>query len=75
MPVDTIEITGQRPICISFNAPVSPNTASPLMGALVGATNNGHDEIHLLLSTPGGTVADGITLYNLIRAIPARVIT
>ncbi len=43
------------------------------MGALVNAANQGHDEIHLLLSTPGGSVSDGITLYNLIQALPVPV--
>lgn len=75
MAAEPIEVTGERPICVSFNAPVSPNTASPLMAVLAQYASGGHDEIHLLLSTPGGTVADGITLYNFIRSLPTRVVT
>ena len=74
MSDDTIKITGEKPICVSFNAPINNVTASPLMGALAGACNDGHDEIHFLLSTPGGTVTDGITLYNFIRSLPIRVV-
>ncbi len=43
------------------------------MGALANAANNQFAEIHLLLSTPGGNVAQGITLYNFIRALPVKV--
>jgi len=75
MPPEQIEILGERPVCVSFNAPVGPHTASPLMGAVAQFSNAGHDEIHLLLSTPGGTVADGITIYNFLRSLPARVVT
>lgn len=74
MEPETITVTGQNPVCISFNAPVKAGTASPLMGAFASAINDGHDEIHFFLSTLGGSVADGITLYNFIRSLPAKVI-
>lgn len=45
------------------------------MGLLANMANSGHDEIHLLLNTPGGTVADGIAIYNLIRALPSSIVT
>lgn len=75
MSLQTIAIAGQKPCCISFNAPVSPKTASPLMGVITNMVNGGHDEVHLLLNTPGGTVADGIGIYNLLRAVPASIVT
>ena len=62
-------------IYISFSSMVIPHTAQVLMGALTNAVNNGCTQIHLLLSTPGGTVAEGITLYNFIRALPVPVTT
>ena len=45
------------------------------MGALASALNDGFDDIHLFLSTPGGTVHDGIAIYNTIRALPVPVRT
>ena len=42
---------------------------------MTDSSNSGYDEIHLLLSTPGSTVAEGIALYNMIRALPLRVVT
>ena len=69
----TIQTAGKNPIAISFTSRISESTTPAFMGALVNAANNGHDEIHLLLSTPGGSVTDGITLYNLIQALPMPV--
>jgi ATP-dependent protease ClpP protease subunit len=31
--------------------------------------------VHLLLSTPGGAVMNGINLYNVLRALPFKLIT
>ena len=74
MTKKTIEVSGEKAICISFSSLISPSTTPVFIGALVNAANNGHDEIHVLLSTPGGTVADGITIYNAVRAIPVPII-
>ena len=62
-------------IYISFTSLVNPHTTQILMGALTNAVNNGHTKIHLMLSSPGGQVAEGITLYNLIRSLPIPVYT
>jgi ATP-dependent Clp protease, protease subunit len=37
--------------------------------------NSGATEIHLLLSTPGGGVDDGIAIYNVLRGLPVPLIT
>jgi hypothetical protein len=34
-----------------------------------------HDEAHLLLSTPSGRVDIGLMVYNMLRALPIKVIT
>lgn len=74
-PREPIAISGQKPYCVSFNSQVDQGTASALMAVLGQAINDGHDEIHLLLNTPGGTVGDGIAVYNFIRALHPRVVT
>jgi len=66
---------GQRPLGISFCSPISNQTASALMAALAKAANEGHDDLHVLLSTPGGSVADGIASYNFMRALPVPITT
>ena len=68
-----IEVTGNQPACISFLSAVSAQTTPVFVGALAKTVNDGHDEIHLLLSSPGGTVSDGVAIYNAIRALPVPV--
>ncbi len=75
MAVDTIDVQGAKPLCISFNAQITAQTASALMAAMANAMNNGCDDVHLLFSTPGGSVADGIATYNMLRSLPARLVT
>ena len=70
-----IAVKGKKPVCISFSSEISPSTASALQAALGNSVNNGHDEIHLFLSTPGGSVQEGITIYNFIRSLAVPVIT
>lgn len=46
---------------------------SRIAAALNSAVNAGADEVHLCISSMGGYVADGIYLYNHMRALPLRV--
>ena len=71
---ETIQVSGKNPICISFSALVNPQTTSAFLAAITNSVNEGRDEIHVLLSTPGGQVSDGITIYNMIRALPVPVV-
>ena len=71
----TIEIQGENPCCISFNSGVNSVTSSALISALNQMVEEGHDELHLLMNTPGGIVADGLAVYHFIRALSARVVT
>ena len=70
-----MDITGNKPIFISFQSLIGPQTANVLMGALGEKTNQDFDEIHLLLSSPGGQVREGIAVYNFIQALPIPVVT
>ena len=44
-----------------------------IAAALNEAVNSGAEEAHVCLSSMGGYVADGIYLYNHIRALPLRL--
>ena len=58
---------------INFHANVNPYTAQNLMTVIGQKLTAGTDHFYILLSTPGGEVASGMTVYNFLRAIPARV--
>lgn len=62
-------------VFVSFSAMVLPDTTQALIAALTNCVTGGAAEIRLLLSTPGGSVMHGITLYNFIRGLPVRVVT
>jgi ATP-dependent protease ClpP protease subunit len=62
-------------VYVTFNAPIDTNTVQQLIATCAQLVNNGNDEIYLMLSTPGGNVAAGITLYNMLRALPVKLIT
>ena len=36
-------------------------------------SNDGADEIYVLLSTPGGNVMNGLTIYNVLRGLPCTI--
>ena len=38
-------------------------------------SNDGVEEVHLLLSSRGGKVTNGIHVYNMLRAMPFRLVT
>jgi ATP-dependent protease ClpP protease subunit len=60
---------------ISFSNVVNQVTTENLLGLLAQQMNSGIDEVHLALSTPGGSVMNGLTAYNIMRALPLKLIT
>ncbi len=45
------------------------------MAAMANLVNQGYRTVHLLLSTPGGSVMHGVTVYNVLRGLPITLIT
>lgn len=74
-PIQQNLINIKPPAYISFSAEIVPQTVEVLLGSVMNLVNQGHTEIHLLLSTPGGSVMHGITAYNVLRALPIKLIT
>ena len=60
---------------IKFYAPVTSNTAIQLQQAVEQLLRQGLVKLHLLLSTPGGSVHDGISLYNFLKGLPIETCT
>ena len=65
----------QQPIYVLFSAEVNPNTTEVLLATCADLANKGAKAIHLLLSTPGGSVMHGINIYNILRGLPFRLTT
>ena len=64
-----------RTAYISFSAEIIPKTTESLLGVCGQLANQGIDEVHLLLSSPGGSVMSGFTAYNVLKAMPFKLIT
>jgi ATP-dependent protease ClpP protease subunit len=60
---------------IKFYAAVTPNTVIQLQRQVEQLLLQGMSSLHLLLSTPGGSVHDGISVYNLLKGLPIEVNT
>lgn len=67
--------TGPPLVYVSFSAEINPNTTESLIAALANCASQQVGEVHLLLSTPGGSVMNGINLYNVLRGMPFRLTT
>jgi len=62
-------------VYVSFTAEIIPSTTEALLRTMSDLTNQGAKTVHLLLSTLGGSVMHGMTLYNTLRALPLKLIT
>jgi ATP-dependent protease ClpP protease subunit len=68
-------IPDPRVVYVSFSAEISPHTTESLIAVMANCTNQRVSTVHLLFSTPGGNVMNGMNLYNILRALPFELIT
>ena len=65
----------KKPLHLSFMTEVKPLPVQTFIATLANYLQQGFNELHLLLTTPGGNVREGIALYNVLRALPMSVYT
>jgi ATP-dependent Clp protease protease subunit len=56
-------------------APVIPQTIEPLMRIIDQKINQKYARIHLMISSPGGSVFHGLSVYNFLKGAPIEVFT
>jgi len=66
------DLAGAKIAYFGFTGMIEPQGATRIAAAFNHAVNQGYDEVHLSFSSVGGFVADGIFLYNHIRALPLK---
>ncbi len=64
-----------KEIYIRFIAPVVPETTDQLFQFVDNALRNKYKRINLLLSSPGGSVFHGLSIYNFLKGIPVEIFT
>jgi ATP-dependent Clp protease, protease subunit len=60
---------------VSFSAEVSPHTTESLLAVLANCVTQKIETVYLMLSTPGGSVMNGLNLYNVMLGMPFDLIT
>ena len=64
-----------RIVYVSFSAEIIAHTTESLIAAMSNCANQNVQEVILMLSTPGGNVMHGMNLYNVLKAMPFKLIT
>lgn len=62
-------------VYVSFSAEITPVPTEQLVGTMARCANDGVKNVTLLLSTPGGSVMNGMNVYNVLRAMPFNLTT
>lgn len=62
-------------VCVSFSAEIVPQTTEALLNVCAQLANQGVPNVYLAISTPGGSVMHGLNAYNVLRAMPFKLIT
>jgi ATP-dependent Clp protease protease subunit len=71
----TAPVTPARSVYVSFSGDVTPHTTESLIAVMSNCANQRCGEVYLMMATPRGSVAHGIQLYNVLRAMPFGLIT
>ncbi len=69
-----LDLTGKKVTYYGYTGIIDSNGATRLCQAFNIASNNKSEYVYLCLNSVGGAVADGIYLYNHIRALPVKMI-
>ncbi len=68
-------ISDEKVTYIKFFAPVIPQSTNALMEVVDDQVRKGFNKIVLLISTPGGSVHHGISIYNYLKGLNVKVET
>lgn len=68
------DLVGPKIAYYGFTGVIEPQNATKIASAFNAAVNAQFDEIHLCFSSIGGTISDGMFLYNYIKALPLKTV-
>ena len=57
-------------VYISFSAEINAHTTESLIAVFANEINQGKRDFYLMISIPGGSVMNGLNLYNVLRGLP-----
>ncbi len=65
----------EEQLYISFLAGINQHTTDKLIAVMADMANKGKRKIYLMLNTSGGSVAHGMSLYNILKGLPITLTT
>jgi ATP-dependent Clp protease, protease subunit len=60
---------------IRFLAPVNADTVAKLLQTVDQGLKDGSKRLHILISSPGGSVFHGLSAYNFLKGLPVEIVT
>jgi ATP-dependent protease ClpP protease subunit len=63
------------PLILSFNGPIEHGATKLLRNWVCSVASGGFSSLTILMNSRGGDLADGFSLYNLLRSLPCEVTT
>lgn len=74
-PTNTPPFPQMQTVYVSFSAEISAHTTESLLAVMANCVNQKVSTVYLMLSTPGGSVMNGLNIYNLLVGMPFELIT
>ena len=65
----------EETVYVLFSREIDEHATESLIDLMIRCSNEGVTHVCLLISTPGGSVSDGIRLHNVLRAFPFKLTT
>jgi len=65
----------QHTIYIRYFGPIDDERVKKLMATLEQKLKEGKERFVILISSPGGSVFHGVSAYNFLKGIPAKIVT
>lgn len=62
--------TASKPLYAVFNSAIDAESAKKFVNNLIAGGHKGFTEYHVLFQTNGGSVSDGIFMYDFLRSFP-----
>ena len=66
---------GAPVVYVSFSAQIDANTTESLIAVAASCAVANVKKVYLALSTPGGSVMNGVNIYNVLKAMPFELTT
>ncbi len=64
----------KQTVYVSFSAEINGYTTERLQELLIDRIGKGAKSIYFLISSNGGSVKDGITMYNFLKSLPVDIV-